>query len=346
MTVTIHVGDCREVLKTLPDESVQCVVTSPPYWGLRSYGTAPQVWDGDADCCHVWGDELPQRRPSDNQVPQTKWSDNPAASQGQNASSGAFCQLCGAWRGSLGLEPDPELYTQHLVEIFRDVRRVLRDDGTMWLNLGDSYASQGGNRTYGSSDNGTGRGDAPGERITVNGLKPKDLVGIPWRVAFALQADGWWWRQWFPWVKTNAMPMSREDAPGNSVEVVHLFAKSRKYYFDMEGAKETLAIQRNWRNGDYLLLLDVPTLGFSEAHFATFPPALVEPMIKAGCPVGGVVLDPFGGAGTVGLVADRLNRDAILIELNPDYAQMARRRIQDEAPMFANVTVLEEALGC
>lgn len=366
------------------------------------------------------------------------------AFHGDQSTSDQFCRHCSAWRGCLGLEPTPDLYVAHIVEVMREVRRTLRDDGTLWLNLGDSYASGKGTcYNPGGGDNSLGKtrkeaGAHPLDRgnkstLTAMGLKPKDLVGIPWRVAFALQADGWWWRQWIPWVKTNAMPGPWQDRPGTSVEVVHLFSKSANYFFDMEAAKQTLAIQRNWRNGDALLIMDLPTKGFKGAHFATFPEDLPALCITAGtskqgcCPEcgtpwvrvveketvtahngktdsaykkgttanrlallrqaarergeeyqnkvttigwdpgcecgelvdsGGVspqgfsidvfkhhdpipcrVLDPFFGAGTVGLVADRLGRDATGIDLNAEYCAMSRDRIIGDAPMFVQVEI-------
>jgi DNA modification methylase len=184
----------------LADESVHCVVTSPPYWGLRDYGLPPVVWGGDAKCEHVWGDRLPQHHPG--QVPDNKWTSNPDLAKGQTAGAGNFCQLCGAWRGSLGLEPTPELYVQHIVGIFREVRRVLREDGVCWVVLGDSYAA---NRGSGAKSVGlkqsTNTGSLLGKLIVPNGLKEKDLVGIPWRVAFALQSDGWYLRSDVIWAK-------------------------------------------------------------------------------------------------------------------------------------------------
>jgi DNA modification methylase len=213
----------------LADESVQCVVTSPPYWGLRDYGL-----DG---------------------------------------------------RG-LGLEPTPEQYIANMVSVFREVRRVLRSDGVLWLNMGDSYANsrprtsmpdQGYNSIPELISDGR-----PVRNWSCWNLKPKDLAGIPWRLALALQADGWWLRQYYPWVKINSMPESATDRPNNSLETVFLLTKAGRYFFDMESAKECLAIKRNWRNGDGLLLFDCPTQSFGGSHFATFPEELIKPMIASG----------------------------------------------------------------
>lgn len=309
MTVQILTGDCREVLRTLPDESVHCVVTSPPYWGLRDYGTP-----------------------------------------------------------GIGLEPTLAEHMAELVGVFCEIRRVLRKDGTLWLNYGDAYAGAataaawrpGGHAGDGGVPGGRNRnGAAPG-----HGLKPKDLMGMPWRLAFALQADGWWLRQDIIWAKPNPMPESVTDRCTKAHEYLFMLTKSARYFYDAAAISEpVLAPGLSWaerkalgegarrgfaQNGPSNIGCDkdtrnkrsvweVATAPFSEAHFATFPPALIEPCIKAGCPAGGTVLDPFGGAGTTGLVADRLQRNAILIELNPEYAAMAQARIKGDAPLFTQV---------
>ena len=319
MTVRILRGDCREVLKTLADESVHCVVTSPPYWGLRDYGH----------------------------------------------------------EGQLGLERTPYEYVENLVAVFEDVRRVLRADGTLWLNLGDCYATGAGKvgAHPGGGEQGSKWAGRPARgstgpmtqpnRLPIEGLKPKDLVMIPARVALALQAAGWWVRQDLIWAKPNPMPESVRDRCTKAHEYLFLLSKSERYYFDAEAIAEPVTEATlkdrvdtgkvrpdrgfpgapsagNGRLGDKETrnkrsVWTVTTQPFKEAHFATFPPALIEPCILAGCPAGGVVLDPFGGAGTTGLVADRLGRHAILIELNPSYADMAQRRISGDSPLFAEV---------
>ena len=274
--IKILQGNCLDVLKDLPERSVNTCITSPPYWGLRDYGKGEQ----------------------------------------------------------LGLEDTPEEFAENLVNVFREVKRVLRDDGTVWLNLGDSYSS--GGRT--TTTNQTLRGDKdygvtrpkPSE-----GIKPKDLVGIPWRVAFALQADGWYLRQDIIWHKPNPMPESVRDRCTKSHEYIFLLSKNVKYYFDNESIKEdskTSTVKRSKRS-----VWTVTTKPFKGAHFATFPPDLIEPCVLAGCPEGGTVLDPFGGAGTTGLVAEQNNRDSILIELNPDYIEIAKKRLNNDAPLFNEV---------
>ena len=307
MTVRIFNGDCRTVLATLPEKSVHCCVTSPPYFGLRDYGVA----------------------------------------------------------GQIGLEPTPAAFVAELVAVFAEVRRVLRDDGTLWLNLGDSYAGRG--RT-GGMDSLQREQSAVGARGWVPpapGFKDKDLYGTPWRVAFALQDAGWYLRQDIIWHKPNPMPESVTDRCTKSHEYIFLLAKSERYYFDQEAIKEDGSLQvsgnsqHKYVDGDPMnrtkagflemrgkvyervnrrSVWSVTTKPYKGAHFATFPPDLIEPCILAGCPKGGTVLDPFGGAGTTGLVADRLQRDAVLIELNPVYAALAQDRIRDESPLFAEVS--------
>ncbi len=311
MTVRMLNCDVMDGLRRLPDESVHCVVTSPPYWGLRNYGVD----------------------------------------------------------GQIGLEATPEAFVARMVEVFADVRRVLRADGTCWLNLGDSYASgEVGRKDRGiTSDPSCGAnekwiGSKRQHHRAQTGLKPKDLVGIPWRVAFALQADGWYLRQDIIWAKPNPMPESVRDRCTKSHEYVFLLSKSERYYYDAEAIEEiaTMRPQRrsevagkgnpsrgdggdpSTRHARSDLTQDggghrnkrsvwaIATAPFSEAHFATFPPDLPEICIKAGCPVGGTVLDPFSGAGTTAMVADRLQRNAIGIELNPEYAAMSERRINGD----------------
>lgn len=252
--------------------------------------------------------------------------------------------------GQIGLEQTPDEYVAKLIEVFREVRRVLRDDGTLWLNLGDSYAGGaiGRNDQKKYSTKKYRKGQQSGSvlgyyrrRKTVPGLKSKDLIGIPWRVAFALQADGWCLRQDIIWHKPNVMPESVRDRCTIAHEYIFLLSKSQRYYFDSDAIQEPATRRdpgnrpRETRNRRSVWT--VATKPFSGLHFAPFPPSLIEPCILAGCPKGGTVLDPFGGSGTTGLVADRLGRHAILIDLNTIYAEMARARISGDAPLFADV---------
>lgn len=335
MTQSLFVGDALEVLKTLSSESVQSCITSPPYWGLRDYGVS----------------------------------------------------------GQLGLEKTPEEFVSKMVEVFREVRRVLKDDGTLWLNLGDSYCGGGNNRgarsdfknsTKQASNRGAiGQASKFGvHNFKSETVKPKDLVGIPWRVAFALQADGWYLRQDIIWHKPNPMPESVRDRCTKAHEYVFLLSKSRKYFFDMSAILEPAvsAHEAKWANpagglhggqsyartgkstrrfgsgnkerklrpnSDTLnrgaqagsipwegrlmrqkrSVWSVSTKPFKGAHFATFPPGLIEPCVLAGSREGDTVLDPFFGAGTTGLVAQKHGRNWIGIELNPAYAKIAEERL-------------------
>jgi len=367
MTVTIRHGDCREVLLTLPEKSVHCCVTSPPYFGLRDYGTAQ--WEGgDPDCSHKQGRNGAGR------------ADGVVDERGQRnrdgvGSMGGDCNKCGATRidSQIGLEATPDAFVAEMVAVFREVRRVLRDDGTLWLNLGDSYTpvNRGENarprrETMTGMQVGNPHADIPTRKevirgVAQSGMKQKDLMGIPWMVAFALRADGWYLRQDIIWSKPNPMPESVTDRCTKAHEYIFLMSKSARYFYDAEAIREPGAEpdrQRNDRiggaNGHLVRhsrgamigasatrnkrsVWEVATQPFSEAHFATFPPDLIEPCIKAGCPKGGTVLDLFGGAGTTGMVADRLGRNALLIELNPDYLAMAERRIRGDAGMFAEI---------
>ncbi len=368
MTIRSLIGDCREVLPTLADRSVHCVVTSPPYFGLRDYGTAK--WEGgDAECDHAKS-QLRKGFISNSQehrdIGWIPYSD--------------ICGKCGAIRidSQIGLEPTPQAYVDQLVAVFREVRRVLRDDGTLWLNLGDSYSTHPPTTTkaehqqqIGATGGDEARRTALGRtRIEkLGGLPEKNLLGIPWRVAFALQADGWYLRQDIIWSKPNPMPESVTDRCTKAHEYMFLLSKNARYFYDAEAIAELTSenshptgkdgycgpvengkivngdrndtgktIGRNGNKRNKRSVWEIATQPYSEAHFATFPPALIEPCILAGCPKGGSVLDPFGGAGTTGMVADRLERNAVMVELNPAYAQMAEYRIRDDAGMFADIT--------
>lgn len=225
--------------------------------------------------------------------------------------------------GQIGAEPDLEEYIEKLTAVFREVRRVLTEDGTLWLNLGDSYTS--GGRTWRAADKKNPARAMEYRPPTPPGLKPKDLVGIPWRVAFALQADGWHLRSDIIWYKPNCQPESVKDRPTRAHEYLFLFAKSERYHYDYEALLEPAngtGVLRNRRT-----VWEVNTEAFPGAHFATFPPKLIEPCILAGSERGDMVLDPFFGSGTVGEVCLRLQRGFVGIELNAQYAQLARERL-------------------
>ncbi|HSE45419.1 MAG TPA: site-specific DNA-methyltransferase [Gemmatimonadales bacterium] len=316
---TLHVGDVRDVLRDLPDESVDCVVTSPPYWNLRDYGTGE--WEGgDAECDHA--PRTQQRGTFDGGMPNSL-RDKPSQT----------CK-CGATRidRQLGLEPTPEEYVANMVEVFREVRRVLAPHGTCWVNLGDSYVvGQGGRqsavgempaaplsktntpRERKDVDTGAwGSRDVTAKMTPARGsthLKPKDLVGIPWRVAFALQADGWYLRSDIIWAKPNPMPESVTDRPTKAHEYVFLLTKSPRYFFDQEAVREPaqygfspttngkFAASVGGKHGSHTVergdgtggrnirsVWEIATQPYPEAHFATYPEALVERCLKAGCP--------------------------------------------------------------
>jgi DNA modification methylase len=305
----VLIGDVIEQLKTLDDNLVDCVVTSPPYWGLRDYGV----------------------------------------------------------EGQLGLEKSPQEFIDNMVNVFREVRRVLKDDGTLWLNIGDSYSGSG----KGPAGN---LGKKHNERhlehktggLVPEGTKPKDLVGIPWMLAFALRADGWYLRQDIIWAKPNVMPESVRDRCTKSHEYIFLLTKSPRYYYDHEAIKEPVSevslkrAQSGWKSNrpstktsagridvvemgtrfvnpsgrNKRSVWFVPTASFKGAHFATFPTRLIEPCVLAGSRPGGIVLDPFFGSGTTGVVALQHNRKYIGIELNPEYAAIAEKRLQEAGGLF------------
>jgi DNA modification methylase len=443
--LTVMLGDCRAVMAEMEPESVHTVVTSPPYWGLRDYGTA--TWEGGAEGCDHLSQPAGGTRNGgrDRAASGGTFHDSPKVEAALAMPYRDVCGKCGAHRidSQLGLEPTPEAYVESMVAVFREVRRVLRSDGTVWLNLGDSYAATAAGKAYGWTNGKTSERDAEtmASYKTVGlppGLKPKDLVGIPWRVAFALQADGWYLRSDIIWAKPNPMPESVTDRPTKAHEYLFLLSKSPRYYYDADAVREphtesTLnrveyGLKHRHPDGIGVGIPPVDTERMGErfanpagrnmrsvwtiatqpypgAHFATFPQALVEPCIKAGtsergvCPecgapwerivgrepidygmgpadtsnhksvaangnarvsartptghslsktsattlgwrracgcttpksiVPATVLDPFAGSGTTGLVAQRLSRRAVLIDLNADYLGQVMDRNRD-----------------
>ncbi len=520
-TQRVLIGDASSVLATLPERSVHCVVTSPPYFGLRAYGCPPQIWGGDPACGHAWHDagRSPQRirHGQGAHTLEGHGADNRSPYHDANVtlhpSAGATCARCGAWRGELGAEPALDLYVAHLTEVMRAVWRVLRDDGCLFLNLGDSFAG-GGRGGHGEGIDGSrpqGAGNGYPRSIVPAGHKPKDLLEVPSEVVRALKADGWWLRSRLPWLKANPLPESVRDRPTSAVEYVFLLAKQSSYYWDpiavarsasgpaplrdwaaRKAAGEAVrrgmsptpqhhsggvggnGATRQFRNADLwfdsrapgfwdddgpaehprpaynlrspdpaphenpmdapqnrevaqnisgLLLdeagdplaLEVNPVPYAGAHFATFAPKLVEPLIRAatsergvcpaclspyrrkaergdhawaereahpayappgqapdspkrvnpanrhehglyaarttttgwaptcacdaGDPIPAVVLDPFSGAGTTGLVCAQLGRDYVGIELNAEYAEQSRVRLAGVLPLFNTVEV-------
>lgn len=327
---TIIHGDIRTSLKNIPDKSVQCVITSPPYWGLRDYGTAS--WEGGNENCSHKRD--------------SKWS--ASCTRGQNNLEGAIgdgiyksvCKRCGALRidNQLGLEETPDLYVANLVSVFRDVRRLLKDDGTVWLNLGDSYNSfkvGNTNENVGAKRHNTDSFTKP----LWNELKPKDLIGIPFRVAFALQADGWYMRQDIIWSKPNPMPESVTDRCTKSHEYLFLLSKESKYFYDYNAIKEPAQESGTYETRNKRSVWSIPVKPFKEAHFAVMPELLVEPCVMAGSKEGDLILDPFTGSGTVAVVALRHNRNFIGVELNEKYIEIANQRITSSSPLFNIVEI-------
>ncbi len=343
-------GNVFDKLKEIESESIQCVVTSPPYWGLRDYGTASWI-GGDENCNHY----------RDNHVTNSCTTGHSTSQKSGGVSDSIYkkeCKKCGAIRKDeqLGLEETPEEYVDNMVKVFREIRRVLKDGGTVWLNLGDSYASN----FKGSGGPSKLQDGNAGSRYDViklkHGVKEKDLVGIPWRVAFALQADGWYLRQDIIWHKPNPMPESIQDRCTKSHEYIFLLTKSARYFYDADairepsqdhgprnrdhfrnGTKDIYLKHRGLKNNDFeetgrnkRSVWTINTKPYKDAHFAVFPPKLPELCIKAGSSEGDVVLDPFFGSGTTGYVAQRLGRKWLGIELNPEYIKIAEKRFQQQ----------------
>jgi DNA modification methylase len=426
--IEIYHGDALACLRELPADSVHCCVTSPPYWGLRDYGTAE--WEGgDAECDHRANGERRQIPHGDGRPIETDgYAQNRTLIAGAGANFKDTCGKCGATRidRQLGLEKTPEEYVAKMVAVFRDVRRVLRGDGTLWLNMGDSYAGAGpsgasyqskttveregksrdGNFAISKTLGARGLTYAEKKPIPPPGLKPKDLCGIPWMLAFALRADGWYLRQDIIWSKPNPMPESVTDRCTKAHEYLFLLAKSKQYYYNQEAIKEPAIADHAAGNNNHkyataylegdehhrtkLGLVDyaqrqrsaagkwaaeapnangkrmtdnvqaarakgathgnpfddtrnkrsvwqIATQPFREAHFAIFPEELVKHCILAGCPAGGVVLDPFGGSMTTMKVARDLNCKGVAIELNAEYIEIGQRRLRQDVLDFQGV---------
>ena len=398
-------GSCLELLRTLPKRSIHCMVTSPPYYLLRRYDGAPQIWGGKRDCDHRWKDSTHTHKGNtngrhDSKLPKSNYcqqllQQNDKGQQRTDHSN--TCRKCGAWRGSFGNEPTLKLFVKNMVRIFREVHRVLRDDGTVWLNLGDSYAG-GPIAPPGSKLQAHNRGanDAVGLDKRQSGVNEKNLMGMPWRVALALQADGWYLRSDIIWDKINPMPESVRDRPTRCHEYLFLLSKRPRYYYDLTAIAEQAVDQpdssavRNRRDVWHITTAKVS----KQTHFASFPEALVAPCIKAGtsekgcCPKCGApwrrvthsvykihkkwygtkhltprhsrgtagsshkelvstqtirweptctckttrsprpctVLDIFSGSGTTVVVALKLHRHYLGLELNPEYVVLSQRR--------------------
>jgi len=359
--VDVFNGNCLDILTELPAESVQACVTSPPYWGLRRYdGQQDYIWGNHSGCEHEWTDKSYVR--NDDQTAGVKQKTNAGRVDRDVPIQHHQCLKCQAWKGAYGLEPAPEMYIEHTVEILRAIKRVLKKDGIVWWNVGDSYAGSGkagNNPDYFGKHKEFGKPSSHIERfglsgIVPRGLKPKDLCLIPFRVAIAAQQDGWYVRSVIIWSKPNPMPESVKDRPTESHEFILMLTKSHKYYFDMEAVREPA---RDWGDRDrakYRMGTDDPLLKhhglvkgdfasigrnirsvweitthrYSGAHFATFPEEIPKRCILASTKPSDVVLDPFGGSGTTGKVAKQLGRKAILIDTSAKYCDMQINRIQ------------------
>jgi DNA modification methylase len=351
-------GNCIDKIKELDDNSIDCVVSSPPYFGLRDYGTA-QWKGGNPNCSHAYG--------RNTRGGLSDFQKNNKGSFGDEAvKSGECCKLCGAKRidEQFGLEKTYQDYLANTVKVFETFKPKLKDTATIWWNVGDSYSS--GKRTSTTNQSLRGNKNYGVTRTPVqNGIKEKDLLMIPNRVAISLQDAGWYIRSEIIWYKPNPMPESVRDRPTSTHEKIWLITKSKKYYYDADAIREPLAASslnrlnqdiKNQKgstrgnggmksNGNMKAVGNketknkrnvwtVTTKPCKEAHFATFPKDLIEPCIKAGCPEGGLVLDPFGGSGTTGIVAAQNNRNAVLIELNQKYIDIAKKRIDKELGLF------------
>lgn len=344
-------GDAIDKLRSLPDKSVNACVTSPPYYGLRDYGTGKWV-GGDPNCMHssaVYN--KPNLRPR-------KQTTNVGTLIEKSLK---VCPDCGAVRvdNQIGLEETPDDYISRLVEVFREVKRVLRDDGILWVNIGDTYNGSKKGNTEIYKHKSCSDANQNFKKKLWDGAKPKDLIGIPWMLAFALRADGWYLRQDIIWAKNNPMPESVKDRCTRSHEYIFMLTKNKKYWFDHEAMQEPTVnpnrkkvnVKKNGYNGVRNFTTPMMNGAFckvtgkrnkrdvwqvsvcstvKEAHFAVFPKELIMPCVSAGCPEGGTVLDPFSGSGTTGIVAVQNNRNYIGIELNPEYIEITKRRIEKE----------------
>lgn len=350
----IEFGDCRETMRRWSQEGVkvQTCVTSPPYYGLRDYGTGKWV-GGDPSCSH--------KRDSKFSEATITGHKNMAGAVGDGIYK-SVCPRCGAVREDLqlGLEETPEEYIANMVEVFRCVKDILADDGTLWLNIGDSYYNYRPGKGQALVQQSVANNDQDLPQVCarrgnkLEGLKEKDLIGIPWMLAFALRADGWYLRQDIIWHKPNPMPESVQDRCTKAHEYIFLLSKSQKYYYDIDSIKEeATSTDESNRNRDETKLNNtpgrtkmaglttnhyetknkrsvwsVPVKPYEGAHFAVFPSDLIEPCIMAGAPVGGIVLDPFMGSGTTAQVAQNLGRKYMGCELNPDYKPLQEKRLR------------------
>jgi len=331
-------GNALSELKKMTADSIDCCITSPPYFGLRSYETIPQIWDANPGCGHEWIEDIQKPKGGKgSKYANVGANKNDEANLRDGDTITNFCYKCPAWKCELGLEPTFQLYIKHLLQIFDEVKRVLKKTGTCFVNLGDSYGGS---------------------------IMPKSLIGIPERFAIAMTDSGWIRRNTIIWYKRNCMPSSVTDRFTIDFEYIYFFTKSKKYWFEQQFQSysqsflDTLEYKRkskkagiaggmtvenqfkafqeakNGKGRNMRCVWDIPTQAFHGSHFAVFPTTLVVPMIKSGCPPEGIVLDPFSGAGTTCLVAKKLDRQYIGIEINSKYIEMAEQRIEQECGML------------
>jgi len=343
----LYCGDAYEILQSLESESIDCVVTSPPYWAKRDYGEdVCRVWGGDPDCQHEWTDKIVIPMRGTAGVGNTGNHSKVIPGQGTKQIRGMFCKKCGAWYGQLGLEPTFEMYLEHLWMIFDEIYRVLKPTGTCFVNLGDTYFGGGKGET-----NGINRaGGIGGEKFKNIKYPPKSLCLIPERFAIGMIERGWILRNVIIWHKPNAMPESVKDRFTVDFEYIYFFTKSKKYYFNQIKEptqakvieKRMFEERRENYDGKYShiqpkrtmsrnkrTVWSINTKPFKDAHFAVFPPDIPETCIKAGCPSDGIVLDPFLGSGTTAIVAEQLGREWIGIELKREYCELVKKRFKD-----------------
>jgi len=391
-------GNALDELKKLPDESVDCIITSPPYYGLRSYIGAETIWGGNPECEHEWSINISERvdytgfkrnRSGLNKMAEKidgheRYATTDIPPIDKNS---VYCSKCGAWKGQLGLEPNYQMYLGHLLMITEELKRVLKETGTLFWNMGDSYAGKMGKRQGWNDNNLTYTREEAlknGTSFYLNAdygnIPNKSLIMIPERFAIGMIEQGWILRNKIIWYKRNGMPSSVKDRFSNKWEYIFFFVKSRKYFFDLDAVRKPLkessikrisqSVQLQFDTGkvndfpddnmnikNILIhmkqkyerdnpaganpgdVLDIPTRPHKFAHFAVYPETLIEPLIKAGCPPNGVVLDPFAGSGTTGIVAERLGRNSILIEISSEYIAIIKGRIKNnEMEKWINYT--------
>ena len=363
----LYQGHVLEILKKIPDESIDCVVTSPPYYALRNYGEeANIVWGGNPKCEHEWEYETKKffKKPGKSSKLNNGKGANPKWEYLDETKTEAFCRKCGAWYGQLGLEPDPQMYLEHLWRIFDEIYRILKPTGTLWVNLGDSYNGSGkGGVDLAYQQKHKNFGKVPpketlGKPLNLKDYPKKCLLMIPERFAIGMIERGWILRNQIIWHKPNALPESIKDRFTNDYEKIFFFVKQPKYYFKQilepytspinrwggekmkngvsewdKATRQNTHRERNLRPNpkgrNKRTVWIIPTKPFKGAHFAVFPPEIPETCITAGCPPEGIVLDPFMGSGTTGMVAEKLGRKWIGIEINPEYCKIAEKRIEE-----------------